>query len=156
MDDPSRVTKQTGPRKTKVAVTAGFIGVGLVGTALLPVLGPAVACAATGVALLGVVVLGSAAVKKQQTSIHEQMFKERTGRKWDSKQLGCFLCMKPFQLFKRPHHCRNCGRPCCSDCSSNKVHVPFFHYGEEVKVCDRCFLELKGVESTSGGNGSGS
>merc|ERR1712228_806752 len=50
-------------------------------------------------------------------------------------------------ILTRRHHCRNCGRLVCSDCSKNKWIID----NEQCRVCDQCFDKLsndKPIERT--------
>lgn len=64
---------------------------------------------------------------------------------WVQNQKDCMICTRKFNIFKRRHHCRLCGRVCCGPCSKFKRRVPFgsIHTGrslanEMVKVCTTC------------------
>lgn len=50
-------------------------------------------------------------------------------------QCGC--CEKSLGKGSR-HHCRCCGRLCCSDCSKNTMPVPALGFHENVRVCYKC------------------
>lgn len=53
----------------------------------------------------------------------------------DSK---CAVCAVDFDLFKRRHHCRNCGASVCSECSEHRL--PLLAFGPDTfRVCDGCF-----------------
>ena len=56
----------------------------------------------------------------------------------DEDASQCIICDKEFGRIKnRRHHCRNCGRLVCGNCSSRK-HV--IRNGEQPRrVCDDCF-----------------
>jgi len=41
-------------------------------------------------------------------------------------------------MITRKHHCRNCGRTFCANCSSKSVSLPHYALGE-VRVCDQCY-----------------
>lgn len=58
----------------------------------------------------------------------------------DDESPICMSCQAIFTFMRRRHHCRNCGRVFCGQCSSNTVPLP--HYGHEkpVRVCNHCFL----------------
>jgi len=51
----------------------------------------------------------------------------------------CVGCGKPFSVFSRKHHCRNCGQVFCSNCLNLKIKIPF--YGTEQKVCKSCLAK---------------
>jgi len=52
-------------------------------------------------------------------------------------------CMKKFNMMRRRHHCRYCGRLICGDCSKNKL--PHFHKDkkEVVRVGNLCYDKYK-------------
>jgi hypothetical protein len=50
----------------------------------------------------------------------------------------CAVCAVEFDLFKRRHHCRNCGASVCDACSDHRL--PLLAYGPDTfRVCDACF-----------------
>ncbi|OQR98305.1 myosin-like protein [Achlya hypogyna] len=71
----------------------------------------------------------------------------------DKARPGCMLCEKKFSLGTRRHHCRYCGRLCCSDCGSGRVAAYKFPQGfdnrlkahgstpnhKPQRVCNVCF-----------------
>lgn len=71
------------------------------------------------------------------------------GVRWvpDSDCLQCTSCGNPFTVFRRRHHCRNCGRLFCGRCSSNEMPIPELGYDHNVRVCDLCFIYKAGVQS---------
>lgn len=67
-----------------------------------------------------------------------------------SKSDKCERCAKPFfwnfrvmyetkSMGLRRHHCRNCGKAICTDCSSRRITVPELGFEFQVRVCDECF-----------------
>jgi len=44
----------------------------------------------------------------------------KTPRAWTQNQAMCYGCVKPFDFFRRQHHCRQCGQAFCGDCCSKK------------------------------------
>lgn len=67
-----------------------------------------------------------------------------------SESDNCQRCNKPFfwnframydtkTLGDRQHHCRNCGKAICSDCSQHKSTIPTLGFEFPVRVCDDCF-----------------
>eukprot|EP00299_Pterocystis_sp_00344_P011823 c5580_g1_i2.p1 GENE.c5580_g1_i2~~c5580_g1_i2.p1 ORF type:complete len:340 (-),score=28.19 c5580_g1_i2:94-1074(-) len=53
----------------------------------------------------------------------------------------CLLCNKKFSMVnRRRHHCRNCGRLVCGDCSGAKTIIPGLPKGLH-RVCDRCLQD---------------
>ena len=64
------------------------------------------------------------------TSSHAPMF---VG---DNASSVCQRCDKKFSLTVRKHHCRSCGRLCCSECVASKMMVRGER--EVVRVCWKC------------------
>ena len=60
----------------------------------------------------------------------------------DQRVTMCQLCSNEFTLVNRRHHCRACGKVVCSQCSANKAPIKYRQF-ESVKVCSRCFDDLK-------------
>lgn len=54
----------------------------------------------------------------------------------------CPACQKPFSVFRRRHHCRNCGGVYCADCSAREILIPESTYATQERVCDSCFTKL--------------
>lgn len=54
------------------------------------------------------------------------MVRNRIPNSWipDDSVVGCYNCKKTFNLLRRRHHCRGCGRIFCSDCSSKFIVLP--------------------------------
>ncbi|CAM1322037.1 EEA1 (predicted) [Pycnogonum litorale] len=63
-------------------------------------------------------------------------------RKWleDSEVDSCTNCPKIFSVTVRKHHCRNCGKIFCHECSSKQATVASSK--KPVRVCDTCFKEV--------------
>ncbi|KAJ2820425.1 Vacuolar protein-sorting-associated protein 27, partial [Coemansia erecta] len=57
----------------------------------------------------------------------------------------CQRCRTAFTFTNRKHHCRNCGKCFCNDCSSNNTPIPKFAIYESVRVCHGCYLRLKKI-----------
>ncbi|CAG2053383.1 unnamed protein product [Timema podura] len=54
----------------------------------------------------------------------------------------CMGCDTEFWLGRRKHHCRNCGKIFCADCSENTVPLPNEQLYDPVRVCVNCFSML--------------
>jgi hypothetical protein len=65
--------------------------------------------------------------------------------KWhkDDEYKNCEICGKEFDMFFRKHHCRNCGKVVCNNCSLNKK--------DGHRVCNQCFSPFATAISKSGG-----
>ncbi|XP_023704302.1 myotubularin-related protein 3 isoform X4 [Cryptotermes secundus] len=71
----------------------------------------------------------------------------------------CMGCDTEFWLGRRKHHCRNCGKIFCADCSENTVPLPNEQLYDPVRVCSACYSLLHNTSSLlkrQQVNGSGS
>jgi len=59
---------------------------------------------------------------------------------WASDQSAskCQLCGTSFNMVRRRHHCRKCGRLVCSSCSLGRMKLSHIDKSKPVRVCDRC------------------
>ncbi|CAO3656450.1 unnamed protein product [Mucor fragilis] len=55
----------------------------------------------------------------------------------DEQCKECNNCNAPFNLFRRKHHCRTCGRIFCSKCLSNSIHT-----SHSLRVCNDCYSKF--------------
>ncbi len=51
----------------------------------------------------------------------------------------CIVCSKFFGMFRRKHHCRQCGILVCQDCSPYKDYVAGYR-DQKVRICRNCTL----------------
>lgn len=67
-----------------------------------------------------------------------------------SESDNCQRCNRPFfwnfkamyetkTIGLRQHHCRNCGKAICGDCSQRRSTIPTSGFEFQVRVCDECF-----------------
>ncbi|ELP94237.1 Rho/RAC guanine nucleotide exchange factor, putative [Entamoeba invadens IP1] len=69
---------------------------------------------------------------------------ETTAPIWvpDDNVLDCMNCHSKFTFINRRHHCRNCGRVLCSNCTKQKIIIPHLSPKPQ-RVCDQCALNAK-------------
>ncbi|XP_049841718.1 zinc finger FYVE domain-containing protein 1-like [Schistocerca gregaria] len=56
----------------------------------------------------------------------------------DGEATGCNCCGATFGPRLSLHHCRDCGRAVCRDCSQSRRPVPIRGWDTPVRVCDSC------------------
>lgn len=63
--------------------------------------------------------------------------------KWvpDDESKSCLLCNKTFSFSNRRHHCRNCGKLMCTQCTLF-MPLPHLDYFKPVRVCKSCKVIL--------------
>ncbi|XP_004344368.1 hypothetical protein CAOG_06747 [Capsaspora owczarzaki ATCC 30864] len=60
----------------------------------------------------------------------------------DAKVTTCMVCQNSkFTTFNRKHHCRNCGKVACGNCTSQSWLLPMS--SKPQRVCDECVALLK-------------
>ncbi|KAF0731792.1 hypothetical protein Ae201684_011093 [Aphanomyces euteiches] len=57
----------------------------------------------------------------------------------DHYSTSCECCDKAFNVYRRKHHCRECGTIVCGDCSMSRVVVEGFD--DKQRFCDTCVSE---------------
>eukprot|EP00762_Andalucia_godoyi_P001680 ANDGO_07160.mRNA.1 Protein SPIRRIG len=57
----------------------------------------------------------------------------------DADVEACAACKTRFTTLNRRHHCRNCGRVVCGNCSNYKIEIPELHFLKPVRVCSDCY-----------------
>ncbi|PWN26129.1 hypothetical protein BDZ90DRAFT_233273 [Jaminaea rosea] len=60
----------------------------------------------------------------------------------DSRADRCMACSEPFNLWRRKHHCRLCGRVVCYSCSMQRFVIASYEDGKEdtvARACDSCY-----------------
>lgn len=66
----------------------------------------------------------------------------------DKMASECKGCNREFSMTRRKHHCRNCGKIYCNNCSDHVIVLPgdggqaTAAAGKPVRVCDGCWLQL--------------
>lgn len=91
-----------------------------------------------------------------ETLNDEEREKRKQSRKWDndSSTTRCHECKTGFTTLNRRHHCRNCGRIFCNDCSSKRAALKKLAFKKKVRVCDRCFVNPNRIEVDNQNQGS--
>lgn len=56
----------------------------------------------------------------------------------DAEVVCCCICDQKFSVTLPLHHCRDCGRGVCQDCSRHRKPVPYRGWDKPVRVCDNC------------------
>jgi len=62
----------------------------------------------------------------------------------DTSTDHCTKCKRPFNVTHRRHHCRNCGKIFCAECSSNEISLPHISIYAPERVCDSCYENVTG------------
>ncbi|XP_043791726.1 RUN and FYVE domain-containing protein 2-like isoform X3 [Apis laboriosa] len=96
------------------------------------------------VAKLAAVELREAADNAQQHHQHHQHQQQEGAATWANDRLvtHCKSCNREFNITRRKHHCRNCGKIFCNACSDNTTSLP--NSSKPVRVCDECYVFLVG------------
>jgi RUN and FYVE domain-containing protein 1 len=83
---------------------------------------------------LGVSVVKMEDIKEVTKQLNEYKWEE------DDQVSICKQCKSEFNVARRKHHCRRCGRIFCHDCSDNKMPLPSF--SKPVRVCNPCYESM--------------
>ncbi|XP_076101969.1 lateral signaling target protein 2 homolog [Mytilus galloprovincialis] len=86
--------------------------------------------------------LQAARVNRYRRSNSNHSHRSREPPEWvpDEQAISCSSCQAIFTFVRRRHHCRNCGKIFCGQCSNNNVPLPHFGHSMPVRVCNRCFM----------------
>uniref|UniRef100_A0A1I7T965 phosphatidylinositol-3,5-bisphosphate 3-phosphatase n=1 Tax=Caenorhabditis tropicalis TaxID=1561998 RepID=A0A1I7T965_9PELO len=68
----------------------------------------------------------------------------RPNTTWEAESKDCGICRKEFNKMSvyqedRQHHCRNCGKVVCEDCSKHRFAVVEEGQSVQKRVCNRCY-----------------
>ncbi|ULU01379.1 hypothetical protein L3Y34_001609 [Caenorhabditis briggsae] len=71
----------------------------------------------------------------------------RPNTTWEAEAPNCCLCKKEFNKMSvyqedRQHHCRNCGRVVCEECSKQRFAVVEEGQSVQKRVCDKCYESM--------------
>ncbi|XP_077994130.1 zinc finger FYVE domain-containing protein 21-like isoform X2 [Glandiceps talaboti] len=58
----------------------------------------------------------------------------------DNQCHQCMECHTRFDLMKRRHHCRRCGKCFCNDCCRDSIALPRMSFVDPVRVCTNCVV----------------
>ena len=62
---------------------------------------------------------------------------------WLDESKVCQACKQKFaMLSKRKHHCRNCARLLCGQCTEHELPIPKFNTTKAQRICQPCFDAL--------------
>ncbi|MCP3858443.1 MAG: hypothetical protein GY704_02225, partial [Phycisphaeraceae bacterium] len=50
------------------------------------------------------------------------------------------MCLRPFGVLRRKHHCRRCGFVVCATCSPHRLQVPGYGTAAQ-RVCTNCSVK---------------
>ncbi|SMN19246.1 similar to Saccharomyces cerevisiae YFR019W FAB1 1-phosphatidylinositol-3-phosphate 5-kinase [Maudiozyma saulgeensis] len=84
--------------------------------------------------------------KKSKQTTKNVLSKEYWMKDESSKE--CFTCGKPFNTFRRKHHCRICGQIFCSSCTL-QIPAEKFGFSGNMRVCSNCFEQANNYEDSS-------
>ncbi|XP_012144176.1 RUN and FYVE domain-containing protein 2 isoform X2 [Megachile rotundata] len=86
---------------------------------------------------------------QQQHQQHQQQQQQDGAATWANDRLvtHCKSCNREFNITRRKHHCRNCGKIFCNACSDNTTALSTST--KPVRVCDECYVFLVGRYSTA-------
>ncbi|CAH1962256.1 unnamed protein product [Acanthoscelides obtectus] len=90
---------------------------------------------------LGETVVNSFSAVKTVLHYPKEFIKEQARPAYwtpDAECIRCCACEEEFSLTKPLHHCRDCGRGVCAECSQSRKPVPLRGWHTPVRVCDKC------------------
>jgi len=70
------------------------------------------------------------------------------GWQQDSEVDSCTICGEAFTTTFRRHHCRQCGKIVCDNCSKGRHRLPRLAKGGKQRVCDMCAKTISENEAT--------
>mmetsp|Transcript_48058 Transcript_48058/g.88534 ORF Transcript_48058/g.88534 Transcript_48058/m.88534 type:complete len:312 (-) Transcript_48058:151-1086(-) len=76
----------------------------------------------------------------------------KEGSTWqrDEDVTDCPLCGQEFNpAFRRKHHCRQCGRVVCDECSQTRSRLPGADAAKKERVCDLCKPLVTDIHASS-------
>lgn len=85
--------------------------------------------------------MNSISVMKQVLDIPREFIKDSARPTYwtpDMECIHCDSCREPFGPLRLLHHCRDCGKGVCDECSKARKPVPLRGWDTPVRVCDKC------------------
>ncbi|XP_071859969.1 RUN and FYVE domain-containing protein 2 isoform X1 [Bombus fervidus] len=90
--------------------------------------------------------LAAVELREAADNAHQQQNQQQQegAATWANDRLvtQCKSCNREFNITRRKHHCRNCGKIFCHACSDNTTALP--SSTKPVRVCDECYVFLVG------------
>jgi hypothetical protein len=84
---------------------------------------------------------------KENTAKWANKLRKAVRPKWeDPATRSCSICDKTFQLFRRQHHCRNCGKVMCTAHMKFISNLPDLGYRGKVKICTNCINRIGNID----------
>ncbi|KAJ6231250.1 pleckstrin homology domain-containing family f member 2-related [Anaeramoeba flamelloides] len=80
-------------------------------------------------------------IKKKKGIIEEEVNEAPLWQR-DSDTKNCMICNNKFNVRRRRHHCRNCGKVICNTCSKFKLLLVHINSTKTVRCCKICHSEL--------------
>ncbi|KAG7381953.1 hypothetical protein PHYPSEUDO_005424 [Phytophthora pseudosyringae] len=71
----------------------------------------------------------------------------------DEARKACAVCVKPFALRRRKHHCRHCGEVVCASCAPAREVDTDANATTNVRICTACVVQSRTGSQASGGYG---
>ncbi|KAK1934414.1 Lateral signaling target protein 2 [Phytophthora citrophthora] len=68
----------------------------------------------------------------------------------DNARKACAVCVKPFALRRRKHHCRHCGEVVCASCAPAREVDGETNATTNVRICTACVVQSRAGAQTSG------
>ncbi|XP_067938359.1 myotubularin-related protein 2-like [Watersipora subatra] len=93
--------------------------------------------------------VGSSGSDQSDEGWEDVSVRESTVTLWipDHAVSHCCACHSPFKMYRRKHHCRQCGLVFCIACAGQFIEIPEQQLYEPVRVCVTCYhLKIKAKE----------
>jgi hypothetical protein len=70
----------------------------------------------------------------------------------DDARKACAVCVKPFALRRRKHHCRHCGEVVCASCAPAREVDMDAATTSSVRICTACVVQARAGPQAAGGH----